>query len=279
MTDVLDLLRGDSSGYRGLYYLWEQEQWEAGKIELGPDAQAWAALDPIGRRRVSLGVDWRRFKAELATTALVSFVDAAPIEEQQVFLTTQLADEARAGVFLDRVATEVFGAPEPEMGERSAGAERALPPDLAALLNASLPAVAARLRASQDAARDLVDGVARYHLCVVGAFGLTELEHSPAAAGVHGLRGLERGLDLIRRDSTRHAAFAVRFVEETSGSGPANRALETALNATLPMLPESFAALAHAAPGELSAEELHARARDALSAWLRAVNVSLPALA
>jgi len=46
---------------------------------------------------------------ECVTATLAPWVNSAPTEEMQLFLSTQLADEARHTVFFDRFFEEVVG--------------------------------------------------------------------------------------------------------------------------------------------------------------------------
>lgn len=279
-VDVLDLVGREESGYRDLYYRWEHEQWEAGKIDLTPDAGAWDELDPFGRRQLGDCVNWRRMRSELATTALVAFVDAAPTEEQQVFLTTELADEARAGVFLDRVASEVLGAGEKDMAARSAAATRNVDPRVEALLQASLPRAATRLRSAGDPVAELVAAVAGYHLGVVGLFGLTEARSLAARSELaETLPGVLGGLTMIERDSVRHVAFALTFLKDSVTGTARMESLESALNEVLPRAFAAVSSVADAAPGLGTPEELRERARGQLTEWLRAVQLNVPAIA
>lgn len=274
---VLELVTRPGAGYRDLYYRWEHEQWEAGKIDLEGSAEAWADLDASDRRHLADAVNWRRVRSELATTALVSFVDAAPTEEQQVFLTTQLADEARAGVFLDRVSADVFGASGQDMGARSASAGETVDPELLRLLERSLAEAAVALRrAPQPEA--VVGAVAAYHLGVVGMLGLTELEAllaGPAAVG--GSEGVAQGLRMLERDAARHVAFALLFLSDATEEAASRETLAKVLGDTVPAVLGVLGSLAGAAPGMGAAEELQARARDDLARWLRAVKLRVPA--
>lgn len=279
-ADVLDLVQSPSSGYRELYYRWEHEQWEAGKIDLASDAAGWQELDPFERRHVADSVNWRRMRCELATTALVAFVDAAPTEEQQVFLTTQLADEARAGIFLDRVASDVLEESEQDMAARSAAATRTVDARIEVLLEMSLPAAAVKLRAAGDPIGELIAAVARYHLGVVGLLGLTEaraLVKRPEVREV--LPGIHRGLSMLERDSFRHVAFALMFLKETVTSRSAIGSLETALNEVLPRVFAALGSVGDAAPGMGTPEELQESASEQLAAWLRAVQLNVAAIA
>lgn len=279
-ADVLDLVRQEESGYRDLYYRWEHEQWEAGKIDLTADAGAWEELDPFGRRQIGDCVNWRRMRSELATTALVAFVDAAPTEEQQVFLTTELADEARAGVLLDRVASEVLGDGEQDMAARSAAATRNVDPRVEALLEASLPGAASRLRSAGDPVAELITAVAGYHLGVVGMFGLIEARSLAARSELaEALPGVLRGLTMIERDSVRHVAFALTFLKDSVTGRSRMASFESALNEVLPRVFAALTSLADAAPGLGTPDELREHARGQLTEWLRAVQLNVPAIA
>ena len=276
---VLEVVTRAGAGYRDLYYRWEHEQWEAGAIDLTDAADAWAELDAFGRRHLADTVAWRRVRAELATTALVSFVDAAPTEEQQVFLTTQLADEARAGVFLDRVADEVMGAEGADMAERSDRADRTVDPQLLGLLQRSLPEAAAALRAASDPAAGLVGAIAPYHLGVVGMLGLTELRallEDPHI--IEGLAGITEGLRMMQRDAARHVAFALLFLSDPV-TEPSRDALASALGETVPAACAALGSFANAAPGFGPADQFQERARNELSQWMRAVKLRVPAFA
>lgn len=277
---VVKLLEEDRSDYRDLYYRWEQERWEAGAIDLSGAIAAWPDLDGSVRRHLADATHWRRVRSELATTALVAFVDSAPTEEQQVFLTTQLVDEARAGVFLDRVAAEVLGAPGADMAARSGAAGDIVDPELLALLDRSLPEAAAALRAAADPIEPLVSAVAAYHLGVVGMLGLTELWallEEPAAA--RGLAGIAEGLRMIERDTTRHVAFALLFLADSTDDARSRRALERSLDNTVPAVVAALASMAEVAPGLGTADELGERATNDVVQWLRAVKLRVPAFA
>lgn len=275
---VVELVCREGAGYRDLYYRWEHEQWEAGKISLEEDAAAWPTLDAYARRHLADAVNWRRVRSELATTALVSFVDAAPTEEQQVFLTTQLADEARAGVFLDRVADEVLGASERDMATRSGSAIDTVAAGLLSLLETTLPDATARLRSASDPTTELVGAVAGYHLGVLGLLGTTELAALlDGPADVDAFPGIAEGLAMMQRDATRHVAFALLFLAENAAD-KGSAALEAALNGVVPRALAILGEMASAAPGLGTAEEIQQRGRTELTAWLRAVKLRGPAL-
>ena len=275
---VLALLSEGRGDPRSLYYFWEQQQWEAGKLDLTDDRDQWRELDPGTRRPVADSVSWRRLRAGIATTALVPFVDVAPSEEQQVFLTTQLVDEARHLVFFDRVLAEVAGDPGPTVEDRDGIVDDAA---LRSLLTEVLPEVVASLRAPAAGPGELVAGVVTYHVVVLGVLSLTEQE---ALVGYlreeNVVPGLREGLSLEARDAQRHVAFGLgllaRSIEELPDLLPAAR---TALGRALPLALTALSAGAGSAPTPYSGEDLEGAATSALERRCREVGLEklLPA--
>ena len=260
---VVELFRAEGRDYRGLYYLWEQQQWEATQVDLAPDVEAWPELDPIRRRAVADVTAWSLRRAHAATGALVPFVDAAPTEEQQVFLTTQLVDEARQLVFLDRYRVEVMDGGGQEMDERLD-------------LLADDPASAQVIRAIEEAGRelreeapaDLIEAMGVYHLGAVGAAGVVLTRYvvdalEPSAE----LPGWRAGMRLTLGDARRHLAFALRAgAESASGEG----ALRRGLDRVLPAIEGVLMQVAGVAPLP-GAEDVPAGSRRAVKLWLDAV--------
>ncbi len=86
-----------TSSFRDLYYQWEANQWEALAIDLPDDVRHDLPDEIVRALRIMRAID------EWSLRSLVPLMDAAPTEEQQVFLSTQLVDEARHHVLLDRL--------------------------------------------------------------------------------------------------------------------------------------------------------------------------------
>jgi ribonucleoside-diphosphate reductase beta chain len=254
-----DVLAGRLPDYRELYYLWEREQWEGGKIALAVDRQQWGGLDAFVRTAVRRELEWRRGCAAAATNELGAYVDAAASEEQQVALTTQLADQARQLAFLDRFWVEVTG------GESRSDGGVSEPDDLMDLV--ALPP------------GGLVPGLARFHLVVVGALGSTAqraLNDFLEAEDL--LPGLRTGLGLIARDSGRHVAFALRFFsEEAAQGGQTERTIEGTLKEAWPRVTEILRSLGDPTIPS-GADDRVDTARASLKTWLSeaGLRVSLP---
>jgi ribonucleoside-diphosphate reductase beta chain len=254
-----DVLAGRLPDYRELYYLWEREQWEGGKIALAVDRQQWGGLDAFVRTAVRRELEWRRGCAGAATNELGAYVDAAPSEEQQVALTTQLADLARQLAFLDRFWVEVTGGESWSDGGVSEADELM---DLVALPTGGL-----------------VPGLARFHLVVVGALGSTAqraLNDFLEAEDL--LPGLRTGLGLMARDCRRHVAFALRFLSEAAERDEqTHTTVERALSEAWPVAAETLRSLGDPTLAS-GADQRVGTARASFETWLTTagLRVSLP---
>ena len=273
--DVLALLAEANGGYRGLYYRWERQQWEAGKLDLSVDVGQWPTLDPSLRLEVTQAVGWRHLRARLALDALVGFADAAPHEEQQVFLATQLADEARHIVLFDRFGTDVMGM-HPESIDRRR--PDVVDEDLRALLLDVLVETSAAVAAAPEPDLDaLSEAVTIYQIGIVGMLGLTqqrslieELEPEDL------LPGLRRGLTLAGRDASRHVAFALLLLQEaTAADGGALARSHEALRTVAPLILRVLSGSGDVGGAQ---KDLARAAGDTCVAWFQAVGLEPPAL-
>lgn len=207
----MDETAGLDPGYRQLYYRWEREQWAAGAIDLTEDRRQWVDVFPPHHRRA---FRWALSSFSIpddTTEMLVPFIDAAPTEEQQVFLTTQLADAARHTVFLDRFASGVLAHGDDAV-EAGSGC---LNDGWRILLTEMLPAASDAIAADLGNMDRLVEGIALYHLVIEGTVALTGrrflLDHARTSDL---LPGWCRGSTAIARDEARHVDFAMKFLRE-----------------------------------------------------------------
>lgn len=207
---------GGSPGYRDLYYSWERRQWEAGTIDFSEDRRQWRDdFTPEMRRSLLWALSSLSVGEEQETELLVPFVDAAPSEEQQVFLTTQLADRARHAVLFDRFYSEALDERGETMDTRVA--RRAARHDGRRRLLVEVLAEASRKIAREPHNLNaLVEGVVLYHIVIEGTLSLTAqrllLDHARRQGFLPGLR---HGLTAVVQDQERHVTFAVRFLKET----------------------------------------------------------------
>lgn len=272
----------DVPEYRELYYEWEKNQWEAGAIDLSVDRAHWQHVAPEVRESFLWWLSSFYVGEAGVTDHLVPFVDAAPTEEQGVFLTTQLVDQARHTVFFDRFydeALEVAGADMEDRVERQA---RRLDPTQRRLLDDELPAVADRIRDGYGLAA-LVEGVTLYHLVIEGTIGITGhrylLDHVTERDVFPGFRA---GLEAVQRDSIRHVSFGTRFLREAVDTdsthvGTIRTVLDRCLPLALALFDPTGPGAAHFVPLSFDPEILTDFAHGSLHARLKTIGVDLPA--
>ena len=214
---VLAVIDEATPDYRALYYRWERQQWEAGAIDFSADRSQWTGndLSDAQRRSFLWGLASFYVGEEQVTETLVPFVDAAPSEEQQVFLTTQLVDEARHTVFFDRFYDEVLDEDGDDMRSRLDRQADRLNTGFRTLLLEMLPEAAAAIRADPGDATRLVEGVVLYHIVIEGALALTGQRFLLDYLRKEDLLpGFRQGFTAVARDESRHVGFGVRFLKE-----------------------------------------------------------------
>src|SRR5215212_6687451 len=100
----------DLISYEDLYTRWEQGNWSAMGLDFTEDARQWREELTDFERKAALWNYALFFWGEDAVADNLSpFIDAAPLEEQKYFLTTQQVDEARHAVFFNRFMKDVVG--------------------------------------------------------------------------------------------------------------------------------------------------------------------------
>src|ERR1700676_1153378 len=120
IDDVLSFIdRGieNMPSYMDLYRRWESQQWSVGDLDFTLDREDWLKATDL-QRKAPLWSPRRVFNGEERVTApLAPFVWAAPTPEIEIFLSTQMVDEARHTVFFDRWWHEVVGTDAKELGQ------------------------------------------------------------------------------------------------------------------------------------------------------------------
>jgi ribonucleoside-diphosphate reductase beta chain len=212
IDDVLEIMDQEAPDYRALFYRWEGQQWEAGAIDFSEDRRQWVEdFTPELRERILWGLSSFYDGDEQATDMLVPFVDAMPSEEQQVFLTTQLADAGRHVVFFDRFFSDVSEQRDDTTGKT--------------LLHEILAEAADKIRREPGNPVTLTEGVVLYHIFMEGALAITGQRFLVNFVRERGLLpGFAQGLTAVARDEARHVLFGVRFLKEivTEDAGNAN---------------------------------------------------------
>jgi ribonucleotide reductase beta subunit family protein with ferritin-like domain/putative sterol carrier protein len=206
----------DLISYEDLYARWEQGNWKATELDFTEDARQWREEMTDFERKAALWNYSLFFWGEDAVADNLSpYIDAAPLEEQKYFLTTQQVDEARHAVFFKRFMHEVCGIGD---GTMSSGL-RAIKPELTwgfRKVFDRLDTMADELRRDRSAAK-LSAAVTLYHMVI---------EATLAQPGQHFITDyLERrdmlpafrqGMTEIARDEQRHIAFGVKLLADVA---------------------------------------------------------------
>ena len=210
--------------YRQLYTLWERHNWKAHEIDFTVDREQWV-ITPREAQESTLWTLGSFYVGEERVTAdLAPFLLAAPSGEIELFLATQLVDEARHAAFFDRFGAEVMCLGADDLRGRMREVERILLPPWREVFDDGLRDVAKRIEAKPDDFDLFVEGIATYHMVVEGFLAVTGqtlirdymLEHSLYP-------GFCEGFGLVERDEHRHLAFGVRFLRDAIDEDPRHR--------------------------------------------------------
>jgi ribonucleoside-diphosphate reductase beta chain len=225
-----------------LYLHWEDQQWSPFRIELGPDAEQWKAMDAGDRELVLWVLSSLMVAEERITTKFSGLVGAYGTEEEATFLATQQVDEARHMQFYARYQDEVVADPA-AIAEHVARARRLLSPSFEAIFDNALVQAHDRLTAEPASAEAKVELVTVYHMVIEGTLGLTAfnfitryLERSEQ------LPGFVEGYSKIHHDEQRHIGYGTWFLREAVRGDPALAdTIRATLRSLLPAVAEALA--------------------------------------
>jgi ribonucleoside-diphosphate reductase beta chain len=211
---------GDHDGdglldYRQLYALWERQNWKATELDFSVDREQWVITPREAQESTVWSLGSFYVGEERVTSDLAPFLQAAPTGEIELFLATQLVDEARHAAFFDRFGAEVMCLSADDFRGRMREVEQILLSPWREVFDDGLRDVARRIQAKPDDIDLFVEGIATYHLVVEGFLAVTGqtlirdymLEHSMYP-------GFCEGFGLVERDEHRHVAFGVRFLRD-----------------------------------------------------------------
>jgi ribonucleoside-diphosphate reductase beta chain len=234
---------GDHDGdglldYRQLYALWERQNWRATELDFSVDREQWAITPREAQESTIWSLGSFYVGEERVTADLAPFLHASPTGEIELFLATQLVDEARHAAFFDRFGAEVMCLSADDFRGRMREVEQILLSPWREVFDDGLRDVAKRIQAKPDDLDLFVEGIATYHMVVEGFLAVTGqtlirdymLEHSMYP-------GFCEGFGLVERDEHRHVAFGVRFLRDAIREDPRHRA--TVERAVLELAPKA----------------------------------------
>jgi ribonucleoside-diphosphate reductase beta chain len=269
--------------YMDLYRRWEAQPWAVTDLDFTADREHWLQSSEF-ERDVTL---WGRrlfFNGEERVTAtLAPFVWAAPKPEIELFLSTQMVDEARHTVFFDRWWREVVGTDAVDLETLL----RQVRPDVNegydTLFYDRLPSTAQRLASNPRDVDAFIEGVTIYHIVVESTLALTGQRFELESMRERGLThlGFYQGFTAVARDESRHVNFGVKVLQEAVREDPGRFAplIQRTLVECLPLIsgtieppdPRYYTEYGR------SEEELLEFAMSSLNKRLRAIGINLAA--
>jgi len=269
--------------YMDLYRRWETQQWSVGDIDFSLDRQDWLESTEL-EKKATLWSHRLFFNGEeRVTSTLAPFVWAAPTPEIEVFLSTQMVDEARHTVFFERWWREVCGTSARDLTQLLREIRPEANEGYNTLFYDRLPATAQRLASNPRDFDAFVEGVTLYHIVVEATIALTgqrfELE-SMREQGLTG-RGFYRGFTAVARDESRHVSFGIKVLQDAVREDPERYAplIQKTLVECLPLItgtldppdPAYITEFGH------TESEIVQFAFDSLNKRLRAIGINLAA--
>ena len=210
----------DAISYDDLYARWERGNWRATEIDFSQDRIDWHERLTEEQRRSALWLYTLFFHGEDSVADNLSpYIDAAPLEEQKYFLTTQQVDEARHAVFFKRFMHEVVGAGDGTL----AGGLRATADQITwghRQVFSRLDRMADELRRDRSKPK-LAAAVTLYHLVVEASLaqpGQHMIEASLEQLDV--LPGFREGMRHVSLDEQRHIGFGVKLLADLHRDDP-----------------------------------------------------------
>jgi ribonucleoside-diphosphate reductase beta chain len=223
--------------YRELYLLWERQQWRTQDIDFTKDRDDWWGFPEEERFRRMYGLSSFFIGEQKVTDELGPMIKAAPTEDMKIFLSTQIADEARHVRFFDRFYGEVGVLASDSLDGRLDETSQHLNPAFHTLFDEMLGSRTRRLGEDPGDEEALVEAVTLYHMVIEGMLALTGQHFIIDYNEREGtLPGFVQGFNLIARDEHRHVAFGARFLREKANEDARFRdSIQRAMQEALPI--------------------------------------------
>lgn len=208
--------------YRELYELWERQHWRTQDLDFSQDRIDWhERIDDEERFQRMYGLSAFFIGEQRVTDELGPIMRAMPTEDQRIFLSTQIADEARHVRFFDRFYSEVGVLEAGDLAGRLEEATQHLNDGFGRLFDEMLHVRVDRLAAEPEDTEALVQAITLYHMVIEGMLALTGQHFIIDYNERMGLLpAFVEGFNLVARDEHRHVAFGARFLREMVQQDP-----------------------------------------------------------
>jgi ribonucleoside-diphosphate reductase beta chain len=224
-------------GYRQLYELWERQQWRTQDLDFTRDREHWWGFPEEERYQRMYGLSSFFIGEQRVTDELGPMIHAAPTEDMKIFLSTQIADEARHVRFFDRFYSEVGVLESESLHSRLEETSAHLNPAFGELFDGMLGSRTRRLCNDPSDFETLVEAITLYHMIIEGMLALTGQHFIIDYNEREGtLPAFVEGFNLIARDEHRHVAFGARFLRDAAEQDPRyGQAIQRTMEEALPV--------------------------------------------
>lgn len=214
----LDKIVEAAPSYRKLISRWERQGWNSETFDFTRDAEEWND-DSIWTAEQKRFMVWSLSEfflgEERVTTELLPFAIAAPLDDQRIFLASQIADEARHCVFFDRFYREVMGSDAKTIAENLKAQRKHVNTEWSELFDGILHDCAETLRKDPSDMEALVRGITVYMIVIEGTLALTGARFIlRSLKEMDRLPGFRDGFTHVNRDESRHVGFGVKFLAD-----------------------------------------------------------------
>jgi ribonucleoside-diphosphate reductase beta chain len=201
--------------YEQLYALWERQNWRAHELDFSEDREQWLAAPGEAQEDMLWSLGSFYIGEERVTADLAPFLLAAPSGEVEIFLATQLVDEARHAAFFDRFGAEVIALERDDLRGRMLELQQLMQPAWFEVFDGGLRGIANRIKERPDDLELFVEGITTYHLVIEGVLAMTGQRFILQYMEDHSMYpGFRKGFSLVEQDEHRHIAFGVRFLKD-----------------------------------------------------------------
>ncbi|GAC1655397.1 MAG: hypothetical protein NVS9B1_08470 [Candidatus Dormibacteraceae bacterium] len=209
VTTQMDSLLDPELDSASFYHRWETQQWAVSDLDFSADKAQWALIPAPVQKTLKTTLTLFFVGEQIVTDTLAPVLHAAPLEDERIFLATQIADEARHTVFFQRFFAEVLGhvgGIHTAMAEYRPkvrdGYRRIFDVELVKAIDAC------RLNPGDPVA--FVEAVVTYHLIIEGYLALGGQRTTLRLLRKIGiLPGFVAGFTAVARDESRHIGFGV----------------------------------------------------------------------
>ncbi len=212
---------GELMDYEQLYALWERQNWRAHELDFSVDREHWLASPTEAQESMLWSLGSFYIGEERVTADLAPFLLAAPSGEVEIFLATQLVDEARHAAFFDRFGAEVLALEKDDLRGRMLELQERMEGAWFEVFDGGLREIANRIKARPDDLELFVEGITTYHLVIEGVLAMTGQRFILKYMEDHSAYpGFQKGFGLVEQDEHRHIAFGVRFLKDMVEAEP-----------------------------------------------------------